>query len=443
MAYRRAYNRNFGDLGVEVAQQWPEAATIKSKGKQIDTLGLALSGGGYRSAIYNYGILQGLHEIGVLQNFDYLSVVSGGSWIGTAFAISESLRWFFDHIEDHPNLIEEGFESLLINPLRVSQELALSRKNANYLSNVYGRLLARTFLREHGQAARYKQLSDRTLVRDNDRPFLIINGTVNYRPPDSFSIFQECFEMTRMYSGSRSLGYVHSKDLLAHEKPLRVRDAIAISGAAVAAHVPALGSEVAGLGLSREVVNYTKTQSATVARIADSAHLDVADGGFYNNLGIESLINRGCGYIVVVDAEHDPESKTAVRSGQKYDGLRTLLRRHHIRNPFGRDADSVIQILDQINEPVHLFEGDERTPDTLYVKLKSWDKFDRAAAKKPYNQPSFLGRLFGGDQFFFDPQFSTAKLDYGFSEHRNLSELGRFVINEHEDLVKQFVGRST
>ncbi len=443
MAYRRTYNRNFGELGTHIASKWPEATVIKKKGKQVDTLGLALSGGGYRSAIYNYGILRGLFEIGVVQEFDYLSVVSGGSWIGTAFTISESLKWFFDHIEDHPNLIEEGFESLLINPLRVSQELALARKNSNYVSNTYGRLLARTFLREHGQAARYKQLCDKTMVRDHDRPFLIINGTVNYRTPDSFSIFQECFEMTRMYCGSRSLGYIHTKDVMAREKPLRVRDAIAISGAAVAVHVPSLGSEVAGLGLSREVLNYTKTQSATVARITGSDDLYVADGGHYNNLGVESLINRGCGYIVVVDAEHDPESKSGSRSGQKYGGLRTLLRRHHIRTPFGNDVDSVIQTLDQINRPVHLFEGDDKIPDILYIKLKSWDKFDQVAAQKPYNQPSFLGRLFGGDQFSFDPQFSTAKLDYDFSEHRNLSELGTFVVTEHEDLIKTFVSRST
>ena len=314
MAYRRAYNRKFGSLGAEFAEEWPEATTIKNKGKQVDTLGLALSGGGYRSAIYNYGVLKGLHEIGVIGNFDYLSVVSGGSWIGMAFAISESLRWFFDQIDNHPNLIEEGFESFLVNPLRVTQELVLARKNANYVSNTFGRLLARTFLREHGQASRYKPLSDRTLVKDKDRPFLIVNGTVNFRTPNSFSIVQECFEMTRMYSGSRSLGYVHSKDLLAREKPIRIRDAIAISGAAVAVHLPGLGSEVVGLGLSREIVNYTKTQSATVRRITDSDHLDVADGGHYNNLGIEPLIRRGCGYMVVVDAEHDPESKSANRS---------------------------------------------------------------------------------------------------------------------------------
>ena len=64
--------------------------------------------------------------------------------------------------------------------------------------------------------------------------------------------------MTRLYTGSRSLGYIHSKDLIARVKPIRIRDVIAMSGAAVAFHLPALGGEVAGIGLSREVLNYAK-----------------------------------------------------------------------------------------------------------------------------------------------------------------------------------------
>jgi hypothetical protein len=45
-------------------------------------VGLALSGGGIRSAIFNLGVLQGLSERGVLPQVDYLSTVSGGGYIG-------------------------------------------------------------------------------------------------------------------------------------------------------------------------------------------------------------------------------------------------------------------------------------------------------------------------------------------------------------------------
>ncbi|HYO69057.1 MAG TPA: hypothetical protein VEU33_23555 [Archangium sp.] len=44
--------------------------------------GLALSGGGLRSATFNLGLLQGLHQLNLLGMFDYLATVSGGGYIG-------------------------------------------------------------------------------------------------------------------------------------------------------------------------------------------------------------------------------------------------------------------------------------------------------------------------------------------------------------------------
>ncbi len=440
MVYRNSYNDHFGELGAHVAKRWPEKNIIKDKGKTGDTLGLALSGGGYRSAIFNYGILRGLYQIGLIRKFDYISVVSGGSWIGTPFAMTRSLKWFFRPVKTHPNCIEEGFESLLVNPVRVAQEAALSRKNANFVSNIYGRLLAKTFLREHGDRARFRPLSDKRLIRDSDRPFLIVNGTVNFRRPDGFDVTQECFEMTRLYCGSRSLGYVDTPDLKATEYPIRIRDAIAISGAAVATHIPTLGGEVAGFGLSREVANYALGKASAPAGGPTTTELDVADGGHYNNLGIESLVNRGCGYIILVDAEHDPESIEDGRSNQSYHGLRTLLGRNSINNPI---TDDWMQQMDRADEAVHEFSvPDDSIPDILYIKLKASTEFNKIARGEPYNKPGFLRNLFGAGEFAFDPQFSTAKLDYDFAEHRNLSNLGTFLVDKHKVLIKSFAAKS-
>ncbi len=116
---------------------------------------------------------------------------------------------------------------------------------------------------------------------------------MNYRKPGSFDITQKCFEMTKDYSGTRSLRYVTATDLAAHDKAIRIRDSIAISGAAVAVHVPGLGSEVAGFGLSREIANYVDGEaSAPKSGMPEAKWLDVPDGGHYNNLGMESLVNR-------------------------------------------------------------------------------------------------------------------------------------------------------
>ncbi|AXK40185.1 patatin-like phospholipase family protein [Crenobacter cavernae] len=48
-----------------------------------DSLGLALSGGGIRSATFNLGLLQALAAQGKLKDFAYLSTVSGGGYIGS------------------------------------------------------------------------------------------------------------------------------------------------------------------------------------------------------------------------------------------------------------------------------------------------------------------------------------------------------------------------
>src|SRR5205085_5353303 len=48
----------------------------------LERSALCLSGGGIRSATFNLGILQGLARYHMLDEFDYLSTVSGGGFIG-------------------------------------------------------------------------------------------------------------------------------------------------------------------------------------------------------------------------------------------------------------------------------------------------------------------------------------------------------------------------
>ena len=81
---------------------WPaELAEIEKRRRQrgIDTghldgapsvklgiTGLALSGGGIRSASFSLGVIQGLIRKGVFGSIDYLSTVSGGGYIGSCLS---------------------------------------------------------------------------------------------------------------------------------------------------------------------------------------------------------------------------------------------------------------------------------------------------------------------------------------------------------------------
>lgn len=59
----------------------PDART--QDGTSPALCGLCISGGGIRSATFGLGALQGLAEHGLLSEFDYLSTVSGGGYIGS------------------------------------------------------------------------------------------------------------------------------------------------------------------------------------------------------------------------------------------------------------------------------------------------------------------------------------------------------------------------
>lgn len=62
-----------------------------------DFTGLAISGGGIRSAAFATGVLQGLVAGDLLRKMDYLSTVSGGGYIGT------SLTWYLTRGNPNPS----------------------------------------------------------------------------------------------------------------------------------------------------------------------------------------------------------------------------------------------------------------------------------------------------------------------------------------------------
>ena len=73
-----------------VGDQTPLPAEEKAE-PPADLVGLALSGGGVRSAAFNLGFLQSLSHSGVLRYVDYLCSVSGGGYIAGHFTALASL----------------------------------------------------------------------------------------------------------------------------------------------------------------------------------------------------------------------------------------------------------------------------------------------------------------------------------------------------------------
>jgi hypothetical protein len=66
------------------------AAVARAPRTDHEMTGLALSGGGIRSASFSLGVMQAFNATGVLAKFDYLSTVSGGGYIGTSMTVAMS-----------------------------------------------------------------------------------------------------------------------------------------------------------------------------------------------------------------------------------------------------------------------------------------------------------------------------------------------------------------
>ncbi len=101
-------------------------------------VGLALSGGGIRSATFNLGVLQALAKLKLLYKFDYLSTVSGGGYIGSWLAAWIKRRGFAEVNRqlDSDWVAHEGREAPPIQFLR---------DYSNYLTPRLGALSADTW----------------------------------------------------------------------------------------------------------------------------------------------------------------------------------------------------------------------------------------------------------------------------------------------------------
>src|SRR6476620_4663660 len=90
---------------------------------------LCLSGGGIRSATFALGVLQGLARLSLLKQFDYLSTVSGGGYIGS---------WLTAWIHRHPGGVTGVTEELRRSPSNTQdpepKPVNWLRRYSNYLS---------------------------------------------------------------------------------------------------------------------------------------------------------------------------------------------------------------------------------------------------------------------------------------------------------------------
>jgi predicted acylesterase/phospholipase RssA len=294
----------------------------------IDTIfrgkvGLALSGGGFRAALYHIGVLARLAELDILRQVEVLSCVSGGSIIGACYylkvkkmlekkeddaidrtdytgIVREIEREFLEAVQR--NLRMRVFANLGSN-FRMAFSDAYSRTNR--LGELYEQFLYRKLNPEGGKGRqiRMKDLLLRSVQgqpdfnysRDNWRrhnkvPNLVVNATAvntghNWQftaswmgePPGN--IVQEVdarYRLRRMYY---------------HQAPDRYQNFPLKNAVAASSCVPGLFDPLPLPGLYPDV------------------DLQLVDGGVHDNQGIASLLEQDCTVLLVSDASGQLETE--------------------------------------------------------------------------------------------------------------------------------------
>jgi hypothetical protein len=124
LAFADIFRGEWREIRTRRIQQELEEETNKDRPPK-NLVGLALSGGGIRSATFSLGLLQGLYRKNMLRIFDYLSTVSGGGYVGgwwsawlsrepsgqTLFPKSESIepRRISKYLKGQDKLVEGSF----------------------------------------------------------------------------------------------------------------------------------------------------------------------------------------------------------------------------------------------------------------------------------------------------------------------------------------------
>ncbi len=311
-----------GSSGEPVTADFP--TPFPARGGDVDW-GLALSGGGLRSAAFSIGAMKALYDLKILDDIDVISSVSGGGyasyWLYSRYDGKETTRFgagAFDEKMFPRNVCTLARKSEFFPIRRMIGALFSPRDEA---FSKYRNAIEWSFGFEDGRTrAEKREAGDRNLrelgsltpqIARGAAPYFILNTTIDddglrTQPRQKL---ERTFEIGPTYRGSSLLKFANWPNPETSVKTWC--DAVAMSAAALR------------FKLSRTIPNYTDV-------IVDPV-IDLADGGLSENLAALPLIERGIRNIVIVDAENDPGYKF-----ESYMALKSYLGRKGITLTVGK-----------------------------------------------------------------------------------------------------------
>lgn len=240
-------------------------------------IGLVLSGGGTRAAVFHLGVLKHLAESSRLEDVKHISTVSGGSLVTALIFSRAGMKW--PTSQQFLGKIYPELNTLLTSCSLLSKRMAFNPLNWPYLTR-RSRLVARLLVRRWGIMGNLKDLPD--------SPIWQINAT-------TFETGKNwCFSKNKM--GDWVYGYKEYPEL-----------SIAEACAASAAVPYLLGALKIRMPASDQFNKSDFDNDDRLEAHERTRTLRLWDGGVYENLGSERIAKIGenlseCDFVLISDA---------------------------------------------------------------------------------------------------------------------------------------------
>jgi predicted acylesterase/phospholipase RssA len=290
--------------------------TDNSPIQNINTkVGLALSGGGFRAAIYHIGVFAKLAELNLLKEIQVISCVSGGSIIGSYYYLK--LKKLLEEKtekeitqQDYIDLVAE-MEIDFIKDINTNLRLRIL---SNFSSNLK-MAISKRFTRTSRLADLYEsQLYKKLLDKKDGKPVYMSDLLIKVKDEPEFNIQRDnwkrshkipslvinattlntghCWQFTAKTMGEPTADINKELDARPTLRKIPYEDAPGDYKNVMLATAVSASSCVPGLFAPVEFPDLYE----------ENITVELVDGGVHDNQGVNTLLEKECNYLIVSDA---------------------------------------------------------------------------------------------------------------------------------------------
>jgi NTE family protein len=349
--------------------QQNDQISLKSK------LGLALSGGGFRAALFHIGVLARLAELDLLRKIDVISSVSGGSIIAAYYYLkvkallengprdngkiapdrADYIRMVEEIETDFLAAVQKNMRMrMVIDPGKTARMLGEDYSNTERLAELFTDYFYKPLLQEKSQAQNnmipLKSLPIEpkagSVPAESKIPFLILNATTLNTG--------HLWQFTNVSVGEQPTGYITDHEPIGYLNKFRMDDErLTIEQRKILYNVT-LGQAVAasccvpGILVPLRIKHLYKMDGEPLT-------VRLVDGGLVDNQGLASLFAENCTHIICSDAsdilkpEPDPSAQILTVARRANDILMDRIRNKSVNElyKFEPNRQALIYLGDQ------------------------------------------------------------------------------------------------